>query len=673
MIRPALAQAPAPGSDPGAAPLAESEALRWRMLSQRSAPPQKLPTGADAVWDRLAGRVTLALPRRRRLLRRAQRVLAMESRFTDLSQARLRERALELRDVFRRGRERKEHVDEAFAVVREVAAREIGLRAYEVQVAAALAMDAGCIAELATGEGKTLSATMPAVLAGWRGRGCHVITVNDFLARRDAEAMRKVYRACGLSVAWIEGEMGPEDRRRAYAADITYCTNKEAAADYLRDRLVLGQTQRLGEVLARRLAGGGEDPARRGVVMRGTACAIVDEADSVLIDEAVTPLIISGGSPNAEQIEAYEQAATLAASLELRRDFRVNHRYREVTLTPAGKRRTAELAEPLGGLWRGARRSEELVTQALTAANVFHQGQHYVVQEGKVVIVDEFTGRLMPDRTWRDGLHQAVEAKEGLEITPPKETLARVSFQRFFRQYRKLAGMTGTAWEARSELWQIYHAPTVRIPTHRPCVREQRPDRIFADAETKWRAVADHVAELHAAGRPILIGTRSVAHSERLSELLTERGLMHRVLNAVRHAEEADVVAEAGGAGRITIATNMAGRGTDIKLGKGVAEAGGLHVVATERHESGRIDRQLFGRAGRQGDPGSAIAFVSLEDELIRRHAAPWTRRFAARLGRAAFTMAQRRAQRQALVQRKNVLRSDTSLDEGLGFVGRER
>ncbi len=643
---------------------------RWRMLSRRTATADKLPKGFDAVWDRAVGRVQNLRPRRSAFLRRAQRILALEPRYIDLSDARLKEQAMRLRDVFRLGRETAAEVDEAFAMVREIAARQIGLRAYEVQVAAALAMDAGCIAELATGEGKTLSATMPAAIAGWRGRGCHVITTNDFLAGRDAEEMGPVYKFCGLTTRAIQGEMEPPDRQQAYAADITYCTNKEVTADFLRDRLLLGQTQRLSEVLMQRLAGVRSRSDM--LVMRGLACAIVDEADSVLIDEAVTPLIISGDSPNAEQVEAFSQSAQIAEQLVAGKDYKVELRYREVRLTPAGRRRLTELCAGLSGIWRGARRREELVAQALSARELFHLDQHYVIQEDKIVIVDEFTGRLMPDRTWRDGLHQAVEAKEGLEINPPKETLARISFQRFFRMYDKLAGMTGTAWEARRELWQIYHVPTVRIPTHRPCIREHWPDRIFPSAEAKWQAVAEHIVAVHAQGRPILVGSRSVGDSERLSAMLTARGLDHRVLNAVRHAEEASIVAEAGQPGKITIATNMAGRGTDIKLGRGVAKAGGLHVIATERHESRRIDRQLFGRAARQGDPGSAVAFVSYEDELLKRHASPAVRQAAPRLGERAFRLAQDRAQSQALVQRRAVLKTDDWLDESLGFVGRE-
>jgi preprotein translocase subunit SecA len=330
---------------------------------------------------------------------------------------------------------------------------------------------------------------------------------------------------------------------------------------------------------------------------------------------------------------------------------------------------------PLGGVWGGRRRSEELVIQALTARELYRRDLQYVVDEGKVVIVDESTGRLMPDRTWRAGLHQAVEAREGLEIQPPKDTLARISFQRFFRQYRHICGMTGTGWEARHELWQVFELPTVVLPTHRPCIRIQRPDRITRDVGSKWDAVVEEIVAVHAEGRPVLVGTRSVDDSEYLSRRLTEAGLEHQVLNAVRHAEEAQIVAGAGKRDQITVATNMAGRGTDIKLGEGVRELGGLHVVATDRYESGRVDRQLYGRAGRQGDPGSAVTFVSLDDDLSRRHTPrllrPFVRAFPwPSAARATLALAQRRAGRVAARRRRSVLKTDDWLDKNLGFSG---
>ena len=644
---------------------------------------EELPRGLDAAWDVAAGFAGRAVPRRARFLRRAERVLAWENHFAEMSDAKLRRAADDLRETFRRGRDTRDDLEHAFALAREAAFRQIGERPFPVQVAGALALEAGCITEMVTGEGKTLTATMPATIAGWRGRGCHIITVNDYLAKRDAEWMGRIYRFCGLSVAYIEQDTPPPERRKAYRADITYCTNKEVTADFLRDRLAMGRLSGLSAALLARIAEGSGGGADR-VVQRGLNYAIVDEADSVLIDEAVTPLIISGDAPNPEQVEAFQQAAALAGEMQSPRDYRVNHRFHEVELTRAGKERLAEIAEPLGGLWSGVRRREELVVQALTAREIYRLEKQYVIDDGKVVIVDEFTGRLMPDRTWRDGLHQAVEAKEALNVNPPKDTYARVSFQRFFRLYRKLSGMTGTAAEARREFWQIYHRPVVVIPTNRPCIRKRLPDRVFATESARWSAVVEEIRRVHESGRPILVGTRSVRASEHLSGLLASEELEHRVLNAVRHAEEAQIVAGAGKKSKITVATNMAGRGTDIKLGSGVTELGGLYVLATERHEAGRIDRQLFGRCARQGDPGSAQAFVSLEDELVKRYtphlSASLRRRhgetdgeISSPLTRRLFNLAQRRAERMALRRRKGVLRTDDWLDEYLGFAGTEQ
>jgi preprotein translocase subunit SecA len=657
---------------------------QWRTLS---APlrPTRLPTGLDAIWTALEGRVRNLQPRRRWYMERAARVMELgRQTFLDIPDARLREESQLLRETLRRGREQPADIDRAYALISEVSYRQLKMRPFQVQVAAALALYDGCVAELATGEGKTLVATLPASVAGWRGRGCHVITVNDYLAARDAEKMSPIYRFCGLSVAHIDGEMKPDQRRRNYAADITYCTNKEVTADFLRDRLTMGRTRTLATALLAKMVDGGSQPTDR-LVMRGLECAIIDEADSILIDEAVTPLIISGEGPNAEQVEAFRQAAGFASQLQNQEHFQINNRWREVTLTPSGSDRLAELAADAGGIWAGRRRREEIVTQALTAKELFLLGQQYVIQEGKVVIVDEFTGRLMPDRTWRDGLHQAVEAKEALEVQPPKLTLARISFQRFFRMYRKLCGMTGTAQESGAELWQTYRMPVVQIPTNRPSIRRYEPDRLFATQDQRWAAVVAELRELHAKGVPVLIGTRSVEASEKLSTLLQVQGIASQVLNAVRHAEEAQIVAGAGQPGRVTVATNMAGRGTDIALGRGVAELGGLHVIATERHESRRIDRQLFGRAARQGDPGWAAALVSCDDELIKRHAPWWARRllkaWAAAAGdkgtrsiaaRKLLALCQRRAQAAARRQRRLVLQSDDWLDENLAFAGAE-
>ncbi len=653
----------------------------WQMLAHGpSAKP--LPRGLDALWDKAVGSVNHLVPRSRRFLAQAHRVCGMEKQFSDLTDAKLREQTVEMRELYRRGKDKPADLERAYAIVREVAFRQRGEKPFPVQIAGALAMYNGCIAEMSTGEGKTLTATMPATVAGWRGRGCHVVTVNDYLAKRDAEWMGPIYRFCGLEVAAVEQEMSSDDRRRAYKADITYVTNKEVTADFLRDRLILGKVRGLTEALISKLSRGGMPGVDR-VVQRGLAYAIVDEADSILIDEAVTPLIISADGPNPQQVEAFQQASTLAEQMQHAEHYTTNDRYREVEITEEGKRHLTDLTQAIGGLWSGARRREELVTYALTARHYYVRDKQYAVVDGKIVIIDEFTGRLMPGREWRDGLHQAVEAKEAIQVNPPKDTCARISFQRFFRLYRKLGGMTGTAQEAWREFWQIYHLPVAVIPTNRPCIRKHLKDCVFATETAKWNAIVEEIRNVHTTGRPILVGTRSVRASEYLSELLQKRGLDHQVLNAVRNAEEAQIVAAAGQPGKITVSTNMAGRGTDIKLGRGVAELGGLYVLATERHEAGRIDRQLFGRSARQGDPGTAQVFVSLEDELPNRyapHIAAMAKRqhgetsqeISSSSTRWLFDTTQRRAERLALRQRKGVLHTDDWLDEYLGFAGKE-
>jgi preprotein translocase subunit SecA len=653
----------------------------WQMLNHRSSG-EPLPRGLDAAWDTGAGFLSRLSPRYKRLERQTEAILSLEKHFSELTDSKLRETAETLREIFRCNRDKPADLEHAFALVREAAFRKLGEKPFPVQVTGALALEKGYIAEMATGEGKTLTSTMYVTVAGWRGQGCHVITVNDYLAKRDAEWMGQIYRFCGLSVAYIEQQTLPAQRKVAYMADITYCTNKEVTADFLRDRLTLGRINGLSSALLAKISGDNSKITDR-LIQRRLNCAIVDEADSVLIDESVTPLIISGNAPNPQQVDSFQKASEIAVQLMPENDYKIDHRYRDIDLTEQGKDRIAELTENLGGLWKGTRRSHELVSQALMAKELYHRDQHYVIHEGKVVIVDEFTGRLMPDRTWRDGMHQAVEAKETMEVKPPKDTYARISFQRFFRMYRKLSGMTGTASEAASEFWQIYHLPVVKIPTNRPCVRENLPAIVLATKEAKWKRIVEEIKHIHQQGRPVLVGTRSVFASEYLSKLLNDEKLEHQVLNAIYHSKEAQIVAEAGQPGKITVATNMAGRGTDIKLGRGVAQLGGLYVIAAEPNESARIDRQLFGRCARQGDPGSAREIFSLEDEIVTRYAkstiAFLKKRYAFSKGdissgfvRRVFKLAQNRAEKMALQRRKTVLRTDHWLDEQLGFAGKE-
>lgn len=644
-------------------------------------PPSKLHKGLDAKVNSWIGKYQRRGGILGELNREAEKIDAQAKIWHEMSDHLLRNKLQEFRIQFRRGaRDSKELVTEALAAIREVSDRQVGLRPYPVQLVGALALHRGYLAEMATGEGKTLTAGIAAVLAGWTKRPCHIITVNDYLVRRDEEWIKPIYQFCGVSVGYVTADMKPPERRREYAMDVTYTTSKEVLADFLRDRLQLGTLVDPTRRLIRRMLAP-QTQRDDGIVMRGLDTAIVDEADSILIDEAVTPLIISTPHKNEDLREASITANQIVSELEPEKDYEVDLRYRDVNFTNRGIEKLSERCAGYSGLWRGSDRRLDLVRQALTAREFFLRGKQYVVDNGKVVIVDEFTGRPMPQRSWRQGLHQAVEAKEGIEITDPTETIARLSFQRYFRLYRRLSGMTGTAAEAAEEFWQIYKLPVVTIPRNKPCIRKQLPDRVFGDEASKWQTVADDVQKLHESGRPVLVGTRNVAASERLAELLDQRNVGYRLLNAVRHQEEAGIVAQAGQANQVTIATNMAGRGTDIVLGPGVTEMGGLHVIATERHESGRVDRQLFGRSARQGDPGSAQAYVSIEDELLRRYLAPALRKQIVAMVRgnlpgkqkatqAGFALAQHNAQRLAYRQRCGVLQMDDWLDEALSFAG---
>ncbi len=577
------------------------------------------------------------------------------------------------RDLHRNGL-RPDLVARAFAVIREVSGRTLGMRHFDVQLLGGWAMMRGKVAEMETGEGKTLTATLPAATAALAGIPVHIITVNDFLVARDAAWMKPLYDVLGLSVGTILEGMSPTDRRRAYGCSITYCTNKQVVFDYLKDRLLLQQENRALHLKIEALHRA--DPRVSRLMMRGLCFAVVDEADSVLVDEARTPLIISGGRGAGDEERVYRQALDAARRMLAGRDYLVSERERHVDLTDLGRAHAARLTNRYGGVWNAPGHRENIVRQALTALHLHLRDKHYIVDEGQVRIVDEYTGRVMADRSWERGLHQMVEAKEGLEISGRQETLARISYQRFFRRYLRLAGMTGTAREVAGELWAVYGLNTVRIPTNRPQARKIHGDLLYPTSRAKWQAIAEQVAELHKSGRPVLVGTRSVADSEHLSGLLNQAGILHSVLNARQNRTEAEIVAQAGQPGRVTVATNMAGRGTDIRLAPGVGEAGGLFVIASERHEAGRIDRQLFGRSGRQGDPGEGQAMVSLDDELVRSvfgslldrlrsgHLPGW-------LGRMLFSWAQRTTERRHSAIRKRLLHSDESLQDLLAFSGR--
>jgi len=532
-------------------------------------------------------------------LRRLQPIVdeinALEPEMQKLSDDQLRAKTDEFKDRLAHGETLDDILPEAFAVVRETARRTIGLRPFDVQLIGGIVIHRGKIAEMKTGEGKTLVATMPAYLNALVGK-VHIVTVNDYLAKRDREWMGPIYEALGLKVGLLQETSTPEERKRAYQCDIIYGTNAQFGFDYLRDNLVISWEQR---------------------VQTGLDFAIIDEIDNILIDEARTPLIISGST--SETIKLYKKFAAIAPRFQKGVDFEIDEKTRRVHLTPDAGVKKAEEILKIDNLY--APEHVDLLKHletALRALHLYKRERDYIVKDGRVIIVDEFTGRLMPDRRWSDGLHQAIEAKEGLEIRKEQQTLATITLQHYFKLYKKLAGMTGTAKTEEEEFQQIYGLSVVVIPTHKPMIRQDLPDRLFTTEKAKFNAIVEEVTRLHELGRPVLIGTTSIEKSEYLSTLLNRRGLPHNVLNAKHHEREAEIIKDAGQKGAITVATNMAGRGVDIKLGPGVAELGGLHVIGAQRHESRRIDDQLRGRAGRQGDPGSSQFYVSLEDDLIR-------------------------------------------------------
>lgn len=568
-------------------------------------------------------------------------------------------------------------VARAFAAVREAARRVLGKRHHDVQLRAGHALLRGTIAEMATGEGKTLAATLAVCTCAAAGAAVHVVTVNDYLAERDAEENGPLYAFFGFTVGVVKQDMPLDARREQYRKAVVYVSNKELTFDYLKDRIagggVLKAQSRLRRLLGRRDSGSGG-------LLRGLHVAVVDEADSVFIDEARTPLIISETLPDDLDPVVYDQALDLARQLAEGGDFR-RGRQRDVWLTGVGEARIATLAPALGDVWRSALWRKELVQKALSALYLFQRDQHYIVADGKVQIVDEFTGRVMPDRTWERGLHQMIEAKEGCEVTGQRRTLSQITYQRFFTRYLLLSGMTGTAKEVGPELNRVYGLPVARIPTHRPSRRVRLADRVYATSAARWAAVADAAASFAGQGRAVLVGTRSVEASEALAAILLARGLPHVLLNARQDKDEAATVGRAGEPERITIATNMAGRGTDIKLHPDVVTAGGLHVILTEFHESARVDRQLFGRAARQGDPGSVSAIVCLDDELFTRFAPVLTRfgrslwlssnPVVARCFSLLVWYAQFRAERESRRGRLDAVKRDRQWQTALGFARR--
>lgn len=537
----------------------------------------------------------------------------MAAEVNKLNDAALRSTLLDIaKNVARAPRHRD--LPKALALVREAAKRSLGVFPYPTQLLGAAVLLEGRLAEMRTGEGKTLTAALAACLAGVAGLPTHVVTVNDYLARRDAENMGPLLRFFDLSVGVVVSGMSHENKRAAYQCHITYCTNKELVFDYLRDKVAAGGCASQFGLRVRALHGKSMQP----LLLRGLHFAIVDETDSILIDEARTPLILSAKTDVPADPGIYQQAIHMANRLREGLHYQINLGHRELHLTETGKAELADQVKSLGaGIWQVSKAREHLIAQALRALHLFNRDFHYLVADDKVHIIDEFTGRILPGRKWEQDLHQMIEVKEGCPLSEPVKTLARITYQRFFCRYLRLSGMTGTAREVGGELQRTYGLEMVAIPTHKPCLRKILPGIFCADEIEKWRQVTDFTMKLQGQGRPVLIGTRSVLASEKLSLMFVQAGIKHRVLNARQDAEEADVIARAGEPGAVTVATNMAGRGTDIRMDAVMVSRGGLTVIVTEFHESARIDRQLIGRCARQGDAGGVDLYCGLYRSII--------------------------------------------------------
>ena len=532
----------------------------------------------------------------KRFMKIADQIEAKSEKYASLTDKQLQNKTKEFKELLENGKTLEDILVDAFATAREASKRVIGEYPYYVQILGALAIHYGNIAEMKTGEGKTLTSVMPAYLNALDGKGVHIVTVNEYLADRDAHWMGQIYEFLGLTVGINARELTNEEKQAAYNADITYSTNNEIGFDYLRDNMVVRKEDR---------------------VQRPLNFAIVDEVDSVLIDEARTPLIISGGSMHTSN--QYIDAQRFVQNLKENEDFTIDEKTRSISLTDVGSRKCEQFYKIDNMYDVNYSALVHHVNNALRANFIMHNEVDYIVQDGEVIIVDPFTGRLMHGRQFSEGLHQALEAKEGVKINEETKTLATITFQNLFRMYNKLAGMTGTAKTEEEEFREIYNMYVIEIPTNRPVIRQDMADLIFATKKDKYAAIINEIKERHKTGQPVLVGTIAVETSELISSMLTKEHIKHEVLNAKNHAREAEIIAKAGEKGSVTIATNMAGRGTDIKLGEGVKELGGLCVIGTERHESRRIDNQLRGRAGRQGDPGYSQFYVSFEDELMVR------------------------------------------------------
>ncbi len=639
---------------------------------------ESLHQGLDRSAHQLFGRYRRRNKVRQDWQKMANSILQQSYLLQGFSNQELQQQLLLLKQAYRRRKKNHTSLQQTFALITEVASRTLGMRPYEVQILAAIALSHGYLAEMATGEGKSLTACFPAILAAWQTKPCHIITVNDYLAERDTEELAPLYQFCDISVDWIGSKMNLSARQKGYAADVVYITSKELLADFLRDQLQLKGCQNTEQQRLRQA----NDPSSfpmGALVMRGIDTAIIDEADSVLIDEAITPLLISQPQKNVSFQNTIIETQKFAEALTTDIDYRVDSRYREINLTETGKKTISQKAGSLPGIFQNEQRCKELVLTCLLAKEFYRRDDNYVVTDNKVLIVDEFSGRMMPGRSWRQGLHQAIEARENLPLSNPNETLARLSFQNFFRMFQNLCGLTGTAQEVATEFWDIYQLSVVSIPTHRSCQRKTLKKQYYLGQEKKWQAICAEIACCQASGQPVLVGTRSLAASNILAEMLTSQAIPFQLLNALNHKKEAEVIASAGQLGKVTIATNMAGRGADIKLDKKVIHLGGLHVILSEHHESKRIDRQLLGRCARQGNPGSVRNYASLEDDLLQKYGSKLlvkilsdgisTQKKRGWLFNKLINQAQKSSQKIAYKQRLNILEVDTQLENLLSFA----
>jgi len=659
----------------GSDPVASAASERWY------APRETVPeTGRQ--WSDWARWLYFATGRAATSIRReaAHAVILLEAMRT-LSDAEIDQRLLAPREALRRAYRRgvaapRDQFLEAVAIVCELARRTVSMTPYAVQIQATITLLDGCAAQMNAGEGKTLSVALAAALHGLAGRHCHVVTANDYLAARDVDLMRPLFERCGLSAVALVPQSPPDQRRACYDHDLVYGTGKELLADFLRDQIASDSAGSGVLRLIHQMKSG--HSGARAVVMRGLDAAIVDEADSVLIDEATTPLIISAGEGNEMLLEAVRTACGLADQLIVDRHYTVDRRFRDVDFTDEGRSLIESITAGLSGLWRSEARRDDLLGQAVIARDLFERDRHYIIEDGEVVIVDENTGRTMPGRSWSYGLHQAIEARAGVELTEPARTLARMSFQDFYARYPHLSGASGTLQGIRFELWRTYGLPVVVVPPRLPSRLAVPAPRHFPDADRKCSALIGEVVRLRAAGHAVLVGTRRISDSERVAQDLSALGIESLVLNAKQHDREAEIISSAGEPGVVTVATNMAGRGTDIKISPKVLATGGLQVLMFEPHESSRVDWQLFGRAGRQGQPGCAQTFVSLDDDLISRHT-PWLAKplralarvpiFRPMLIRPLLWMAQAKAQTLAWSSRRMLRSFEKKMNRQLSFV----